>query len=252
MADGYGADLAYIHDAGHSGFATGAAPGLLALLRRHGVTGGLVVDLGCGSGVWARILGDAGYDVLGVDYSAAMIALARRRAPRATFRHESYLKATLPRCDAVTSVGECLNYLFVRNTRAALSSLFRRVYDALRPGGVFVFDVLEPGQLLGGKPRTGHRTGDDWAVLVEVEEDPAERVLTRYITSFRRVGRLYRRDEEVHRQRLYPARDLTAALARVGFGVRVQRGYGDFRLGRAHVVLLARKPLAGAAGKAES
>src|SRR5438067_1015248 len=110
MADGYKADLAYIHDAGYAGFATGAAPGLLALLRRNSVSSGLVVDLGCGSGVWARILTDAGYDVLGVDYSAAMIALARKRAPRATFRNESYLKTVLPRCDAVTSLGECFNY----------------------------------------------------------------------------------------------------------------------------------------------
>ena len=248
MADGYRADLAYIHDAGHTGFATGAAPGLLALLRRHGITGGLVVDLGCGSGVWARILTDAGYDVLGVDYSSAMIALARKRAPRATFRNESYTQVNLPPCDAVTSVGECLNYLFVRNTRAALASLFRRVYDALRLGGVFVFDILEPGQLPGGKPRKGHRTGDDWAVVVDVEVDRAQQVLTRRITSFRRIGKLYRRDEEVHRQRLYAARDLAAALRRVGFRVRVLRGYGDFRLGRAHVVLLARKPSVGASG----
>jgi SAM-dependent methyltransferase len=244
MADGYGADLAYIHDAGYTGFVTGAAPGLLALLRRHGIAGGLVVDLGCGSGVWARILTDAGYDVLGVDYSAAMIALARKRAPRATFRHESYLKAELPRCDAVTSIGECLNYLFVRNSKAALAGLFRRVSDALRPGGVFVFDILEPGQLPDGASRKRHRIGDDWAVMVEIEEDPALRVLTRRITSFCRVGRLYRRDEEVHRQRLYPARELADALARVGFRVRVLRGYGDFRPGRAHAVLLARKPTA--------
>ena len=242
MADGYGADLAYIHDAGYTGFVTGAAPGLLALLRRHGVTGGLVVDLGCGSGVWARILTDSGYDVLGVDYSAAMIALARKRAPQATFRHESYLKAELPRCDAVTSIGECLNYLFVRNSKAALAGLFRRVHDALRPGGVFVFDILGPGQLTDGKPRTRHRIADDWAVMVEIEEDPALHVLTRRITSFRRVDKLYRRDEELHHQRLYPASDMAAALTRVGFRARVLRGYGDFRLGRGHAVLLARKP----------
>jgi SAM-dependent methyltransferase len=241
MAHGYGSDLAYIHDVGHTGFVTGAAPGLLALMRRYGVTGGRVVDLGCGSGVWARVLTDAGYDVLGVDYSAAMIALARKRAPRATFRNESYLKTALPRCDAVTSIGECLNYLFDRNDEAQLAALFRRAHGALRSGGVFVFDILEPGQLPGGKPRQRHRTGDDWAVLVEIEEDPTERALTRHITSFRRVGRSYRRDEEVHRQRLYPGRDVAAALERAGFRARVLRGYGEFRLGRGHVVLLARK-----------
>jgi SAM-dependent methyltransferase len=251
MADGYGADLAYIHDAGYTGFATSAAPGLLALLRRNAVSSGLVVDLGCGSGVWARILTDAGYDVLGVDYSAAMIALARKRAPGATFRNESYLKAALPRCDAVTSVGECLNFLFDRHGLADLTALFRRIHGALRPGGVFVFDILEPGQLPGGKPRKHHRAGDDWAVLVETEEDCTQRVLTRRITIFRRVEELYRRDEEVHRVQLYPARDVAAALEDAGFRARMARGYGDFRLGRAHVVLLARKSTAGRAGSAK-
>ncbi|MHC4598082.1 MAG: hypothetical protein ACYS47_03665 [Planctomycetota bacterium] len=45
----YGEDVAYTHDAGFSGFAVGAAPGLLEILINHGLSRGLVVDLGCGS-----------------------------------------------------------------------------------------------------------------------------------------------------------------------------------------------------------
>jgi SAM-dependent methyltransferase len=241
VRDGYQEDLAYIHDTGFGFFANGAAPGLLALLRRYGVPGGLVVDLGCGSGLWARALTDAGYDVLGIDYSAAMIALAREKVPQATFRQGSYLKASLPPCDAVTSVGECLNYLFDRNGEAELAALFGRVHEALRRGGVFVFDILGPGRYPAGKPSRHYRAGEDWATLVEVEEDAARQELTRYITSFRRVGKLYRRGEEVHRLRLYRAPRLAAALREVGFRVSTLRGYGEFRLGRAHAVLVARK-----------
>jgi SAM-dependent methyltransferase len=241
-ATGYQEDLAYTHDVGHGFFATGAAPGVLDLFRRHGITGGLVVDLGCGSGIWARILTDAGYDVLGIDYSAAMIALARKRAPAAKFRTESYLDAELPPCDAVTSIGECFNYLFDRDGDAPLHRLFRRVYAALRPGGLFVFDVLEPGQLPRGKSLKRHRTGDDWATLVEIEEDTDRQVLTRHITTFRQVGKLYRRSEEVHRQRLYPARALAESLARAGFRVRTLRRYGEYDVGPAHAVLVGRKP----------
>lgn len=240
--DGYLSDLAYTHDAGFLGFATGAAPGLLALLARHAVKGGLVVDLGCGSGLWARTLTDAGYDVLGVDYSAAMIALARKRAPKAKFRHASYLGVDLPPCDAVTSIGECFNYLFDRDDDAPLERLFRRVFAALRPGGVFVFDVIEPGQVPAGKRQQVHRSGDDWAVMVEREEAAAKRQLMRRITTFRRVGKLYRRGEEVHRLQLYRGRDLAATLSKIGFAVRLMRGYGGFRLRRRHVAIAARKP----------
>ncbi len=240
--DGYQDDLAYTHDAGFGGFATGAAPGVLTLLASHAVTGGLVVDLGCGSGIWARTLTDAGYDVLGVDYSKAMIALARKRAPKAKFRQGSYLNVDLPPCDAVTSLGECFNYLFDRDDDAPLDRLFRRVHTALRPGGLFVFDLLEPGQLPGGKPQRRHRIGDDWAVMVEIEEDTAQRRLTRHITTFRRVGKLYRRAEEVHRLQLYRGRDTAAALQQMGFQVRRMRAYGEFPLGRAHAAFMARKP----------
>jgi len=55
---GYGEDLAYVHDAGFTGYCLNAAPGLLRALKRNGITGGLVVDLGCGSGRWARALLD--------------------------------------------------------------------------------------------------------------------------------------------------------------------------------------------------
>jgi SAM-dependent methyltransferase len=247
----YRADLAYIHDAGFGDFATGAAPGVLALLSRAGIEGGLVVDLGCGSGIWARALCEAGYGVLGVDISAAMIELARRRAPAARFVHESLLAVELPPCDAVTSLGECFNYLVddrfddrpgdgAKGSRA-LGDLFGRIHAALRPGGILVFDVVEPGQVRGPEPRRVQRQAADWAVLVEVEEAPAERLLTRRITTFRRHGELFRRDEEVHRQRLFDRSDLLPLLELAGFRARTLRRYGDFRLPRGRVAFVARR-----------
>jgi hypothetical protein len=50
----YREDLAYIHDVGFGDFALGSAPGILRILARNGIREGLVVDLGCGSGLWAR------------------------------------------------------------------------------------------------------------------------------------------------------------------------------------------------------
>jgi SAM-dependent methyltransferase len=236
----YDDDLAHVHDAGFGGFATGSAPGLLAMLRRGGVTGGLVVDLGCGSGLWAAELVRAGYAVLGIDISAAMLDIARRRAPSARFVCDSLLRVELPPCDAVTSLGECFNYLFDEtNSKKALARLFARVHQALRPGGLFVFDVAEPGRAT--PPRSGFREGDDWAVLFRSEEDPKKQLLTRHITTFRRAGELYRRAEEVHRLRLYRGTDLARELRRAGFAARLLRGYGDYRFQPTCVGLLARK-----------
>src|ERR1051326_4058162 len=104
----YGDDLAYIHDAGFGGFANGSAPGLLALLDRAGLAARLVVDLGCGSGIWARHLTDAGFPVVGVDISPAMIKLARKRVPEAEFHVASFLDFEISACGAVTALGEVL------------------------------------------------------------------------------------------------------------------------------------------------
>lgn len=80
----YKPDLAYIHDVGFRDYALNAAPGILEILKQRGIQSDLVVDLGCGSGVSAQLLIDAGYRVLGIDISEAMIAIARQR-PRLNF-----------------------------------------------------------------------------------------------------------------------------------------------------------------------
>ncbi len=243
MTDAYRDDLAYIHDVGFGSVARGAAQVLLDALKRQGVPGGTVIDLGCGSGILAQAVSDAGYDVLGVDLSEAMIGLARQRVPRARFRVESLQTADFPRCVAVTSVGECFNYLFDdSNTKSNLAKVFRRIHGALGPRGLFLFDVAEPGRVRGTGSRRIFMEGDDWAVPASTQEDRRHALLTRHITSFRRVGELYRRDHEVHRQRLLTRASLAGQLRLIGFRVRILRGYGQLRFGPGHVGFMARKP----------
>ena len=201
------------------------------------------MDLGCGSGLWAEELARARYRVLGIDISEAMIEIARRRVSDAEFRVGSLFEAEIPPCVAVTSLGKVLNYLFdPNNDGQRLVGLFRRVYSALAPGGVFVFDVAEPGQVARGTATRGFSEGEDWVVVLETEEDAERRMLIRRITSFRRVGEHYRRDDEVHRLRLYESSEIPRELRRVGFRVRTMRAYGRYCLPRAHVAVVARKP----------
>jgi SAM-dependent methyltransferase len=239
----YRQDLAHIHDAGFGDYATKSATGILGILDRGGIVDGLVVDLGCGSGLWAEILTKLNYRVLGIDVSKSMIRIARARVPGAEFKVASFFQARIPPCNAVTSIGECLNYIFdPESGRPMLTKLFRRVYDALNPGGVFVFDLAEPGQ---ATPRTVVRTfteGDGWMVAVEKHEDRKQAVLTRRIVTFTKTGTRYRRDEEVHEQKLYRAAAVSAALRQIGFRVIVARRFGEYLLPPAHSAFIARKP----------
>jgi SAM-dependent methyltransferase len=235
----YARDLAYIHHAGFGGFARKAAPGVLRLLRRHGVRRGLVVDLGCGSGIWAAELLRAGYGVYGVDCSAAMVHLARQTAPSATFRHASLRSASLPRCDAVTALGEVLGYTRA-GRRPAVERVFRRIAKVLRPGGLFVFDVV----VRGGRAPMRYRTwtaGDGWAVLADVDEDMRRHLLRRSITTFRRDGAGYRRHVERHLVSLMDAGDVGRRLREAGFTVRTSRRYGRYPLAPRRLAFIARR-----------
>jgi SAM-dependent methyltransferase len=242
MKVGYGRDLAYVHDAGFGHFSRDAAPGLLDILRRQGIQGGVVVDLGCGSGLWARRLADAGYSVLGIDTSPSMIATAKQRVPEGRFRRQSLFSAELPDCGAVTSIGECFSYLFdSHNTWKGLVAVLKRIHEALHAGGVLVFDVAAPGRLRGRHPAVSQREGKDWAILVSATEDRRRRLLARRITTFRRVGEFYRRTAETHYLRLFQGLEVARELRAIGFRVHILRGYGQFRFGPGQIGFLARK-----------
>lgn len=230
----YRDDLAFIHHHGFGEFAESAAPGLLEILWRNGVTEGLVVDAGCGSGTWARELLRAGFRVFGFDASPAMIALARvvcaakGGAPAARLEVASLTDVTLPRCDAVSAIGEILNY------GGDLPDFFRRVHAALRPRGVFVFDLAEPSGVHAGDRRVD---GDDWVVFTHKTVDGD--TLTRRITTYRDVAGDIRKSEETHVLRLYDRATVTRLLRESGFRVHVRRSYGTRRLPPAHSVFVA-------------
>lgn len=242
MNDWYKEDLAYIHDVGHSDYALKSAPGILHILTQNNIREGLIVDLGCGSGLSALELTKANYQVLGVDLSESLIAIARKRVPNAEFRVESLFKTSIPSCQAVISLGECLNYLFDRdNNCQTLLQLFERIYNALTPKGVFVFDIAEPGQVIQENTTKSFTEGQDWIVLVEKQEYPEQLSLIRRIITFRKVGKYYRRDDEVHHLQLYEANTIADKLRQVGFQVRILRSYGQYQLPRAHAAFIACK-----------
>ncbi|MDJ0716129.1 MAG: methyltransferase domain-containing protein [Prochloraceae cyanobacterium] len=240
----YKEDLAYIHDVGFSDYALKSAPGILEILDRNKIREGLVVDLGCGSGLSARELVKANYRVFGVDISESMIDLARKRVPNAEFRVGSLFEIEIPTCNAVISIGECINYLFdPNNDSQMLINLFDRIYKSLTPGGVFIFDIVEAGQIETGTKDRGFIQEKDWVVLVEKEEDLEQNILTRRIITFRKVGEYYRRDEEIHRQQLYKGADIVKVLLQVGFqNVETMHNYGEYKLPIARAAFIARKP----------
>jgi SAM-dependent methyltransferase len=209
------------------------------VLRAEGVRNGTVLDLGCGGGQLSSRLLRNGYKPVGVDVSAAMVRLARQRVSNARFIRGSIAERRLPRCSAAIAIGEVFNYL---PSKPHIRRAFRNVFLSLCPGGVLVFDIKEPLPGPDKKIRSATRWGRDWAIFVEVEEDPLRRRLTRRILAFRKVGDRYRRSEEVHQQVILKAAEVAATLEDVGFAVNILAGYKHVTLSKDRKVLIARRP----------
>ncbi len=211
------------------------------MLHAEGVRSAVVCDLGCGGGQLTGHLLNAGYQPVGLDVSPSMIRIARTQYPEALFIQGSVDLATLPNCAAAIAVGEVVNYLgFKRRMQRA----FRNVFRSLHPGGVFLFDVKEPALRPRPPAKLHARHGPDWAIFAEIKENPRRNELVRTISTFRHVGRTYRRQNEVHRLSVYKASEVARWLRAIGFQVRIYKGYGKFELIGGRRVLLARKPQA--------
>ena len=230
---GYGEDLAAIHAEGFTMLAVAAAAELNGRLG----PGSRVLELGCGDGTTAELLSAAGHDVVGVDVSPAMVELARARVPDAAFVCGSFVDVRLPSDrDAVLAVGEVLGYL--HDERADVAEVLGRLRDALRPGGLLLFDLAGPGRV----PPAGQRAwteGMGWTVMVDAVEHGD--VLERRIVAFRDRGDGdFRRSEEVHRLRLHRTADVLSFLQAAGFDAEVlPHGYAGETLPGAWAVYAA-------------
>lgn len=232
-AETYATDLAWIHHAGFSEFAESAAAGIITMLARRGVTAGTVVDAGCGSGILARALGSAAFRVVAFDASLPMILLARSTAPRASLFVARFTNVAIPRCDAITAVGEVLNYGTFEHVERFVSS----AAHALPRGGVLLFDVAERGSY---PPHDEvRRGGEDWSVIAIKESDGTH--LSRRVLTFRQIDGEVRRSEELHTLTLYDRAALSRCLRAAGFTVETRRSYGTRRLPPAHAVYVAVK-----------
>ena len=222
----YRHDLSYIHDQGYGRHADECAPGILALLEP--VRGGVVLEIGCGSGLLTRHLVAAGHRVIATDASPAMLDLARSAVPGAEQIRELVLPTDpVPPVDAIVGVGHVLNYL---PDLDAIHSGLDVLADALRPGGVLALDLadLSYGVSRRGDPPKA-RVEDDWAIITEFHQ-PSRVRFDRAITTFVRVpDGDFRRSDEYHTNILLDIPTVLDRLRRHGVTASAEDSFDDPR-----------------------
>lgn len=249
-------DYAAFYDgSGQISFAVLMGQYLGELLACHPAEGRRMLDLACGTGTLALILAEAGWEVVGLDQSAPMLAQARAKAveaatpgrltfvqgdirslrPSASLRPGSF--------DLITCTYDSLNYLLTPDN---LTACFDGVAQMLAPGGLFVTDM-----------NTRHFLEYDWGECEVLERpgfaqvtqsyfDPATACSTMVLTGFAGDDeRGYRRFDEIHTERAYAPEVVAARL--VAAGLVVEATYDCFTFQPIYersqrVAWVARKP----------
>ncbi len=236
----YRADLATVHHRGFGFHAAACAPGVLDLLRPVGERGGLVLEIGCGTGLLTRELLAAGHRVVATDASPAMLDLARKSCPQVELRQLTLPLEDPPPADAVVGVGHALNYL---DDEAALGSALRSLARALRPSGILALDVCD---LEWGTARTSiessGRVGEDWAIVTRYSSPTPERYVRDMTTFVRNADGTWRRDDERHANILVDTGRLPSLLADEGLDAEIRRSFGSEELPVGLRALIATRP----------
>ncbi len=115
---------------------------LLDLFKSEGITGGIMCELGCGTGEMSERFSKSGYDMIGIDYSEEMldIAQAKRAANESNTLYlcqdmrEFELYGTV---NGIYSICDSLNYI---TDPEDLLTVFKLANNYLDPKGVFIFD----------------------------------------------------------------------------------------------------------------
>jgi SAM-dependent methyltransferase len=222
----YRPDLAAVHHRGFGFHATSTAPGILKLLAPVRARDGLVLELGCGSGLLTRELLAAGHRVIATDASPAMLDISRAvvGADAQEVRQLTLPDDPLPPADAIVAVGHPISYL---PDEAAVDRALVAMAGALRPGGVLAFDVcdLEYGEARRDAPNHS-AVGPDWAIITRFSR-PAPDRFARDITTFLASGDgSWRRDTEHHDSVLIDTGRIPALLRLLGVEARVGSAFG--------------------------
>lgn len=198
---------------------------LTSLLREYGISDGLVLDLGCGTGNVTQILAKEGYEMIGVDNAEEMLSIAMEKKQE-TGLDILYLLQDMRSLElygtvrAAVSICDSLNYLLEYSD---LVQVLRLVNLYLDPGGIFIFDIntlYKYTEILGESTIAENR--EEGSFIWENSFDPESRLNEYMLTLFLPDGLergeepRYRRYQEIHIQRAFSLDEVRQAVLESG------------------------------------
>ena len=200
------------------------------ILEKEGLHPRTVVDLACGTGSVSALLCQRGMRVIGVDMSEEMLTEAAQKTsdlPNPPILICQPLQVlSLPRgVDLAVCALDSIDYI---TDPADCAQAIHRVYRALNPGGIFIFDVNTPEKLRAMDEQIFLDEDEDVYCVWRGEFDKETNICTYAMDLFQRRGDVWERSFEEHQEYAYSAQQLVSYLKQAGFtGIRV---YGDRRM----------------------
>ena len=197
------------------------------ILALEGVKPRTAADLACGTGSVSLLLAQHGYQVTGVDMSEDMLTVACSKAQQLdnppVFACQKLQELHLPRGVDLAVCGlDSMNYI-VDPTDCEMT--IKRIYKALNPGGIFIFDVNTPEKLRAMDGQVFLDEDDDVYCVWRGEFDEETNICSYGMDLFQRSGKAWQRSFEEHQEYAYTQEQLMQYLKSAGFNnIRV---YGD-------------------------
>lgn len=196
---------------------------LIMKLRPYSFNKG--VDLGCGSGAFTRLFQKAGYEMVGVDSSEAMLTKAES-IPASGKRIRYYLAGVssfscVEKFDFATAINDVINYI----PKNKLVPTFKNVAKLLKKDGIFLFDVSSKKKFeekIANTVSVDDREDITYLSFNTLENDVATLDVSLFI---RQADGTYLRKDEKHTQYVYTEDEIVSALENVGFSVLESTGH---------------------------
>lgn len=190
-----------------------------------------LLELACGTGIQSIRFAQVGFDVTGLDLSGEMLQIAKKRAKAAGF-NLPFIEANMldlskaGQYDVVTCYSDSLCYM---QDEIEVGDVFKEVYQHLRDGGVFIFDVhsiYQTDEVFPGY--SYHENAEEFAMVWDTYADDAPHSVVHELTFFLQDedGRFTRYDE-IHEERTYELLTYDVLLEQAGFSSA--QVYADFK-----------------------